>query len=180
MASDANLSVDRREAANAAISSAIATLNMVLFEPDIRTALVGVPLFTHTMVAFSAVFLLKVSWKWGPAFLNIDQHQVLGLVQRVIDIMSGVKASDKHLTYHIANGLNRMLAKFRLRDNEASSQINAVSNRMEISENGLLAQAQIPTSFGSFGLDFPESWDEFPTSLDSFPVPFSGVPGRYE
>ena len=87
ISSDANLSIDRCEAANTAISSAMATLNMVLHEPDIRKALVGVPLFTHTMVAFSAVFLLKVAWKWGSAPLNIDHHQVLGLVQDVIDVL---------------------------------------------------------------------------------------------
>jgi hypothetical protein len=178
IASDANLSLDRREAANTAISSAMATLNMVLYEPDIRTALVGVPLFTHTMVAFSALFLLKVAWKWSSAFLNIDQRQVLGLVHNVIDIMSGVKASDKHLTAHIANGLNKILAKFRSRESGAPLHFDPNINGIGITENQGLGQEPATNSFETFGLDFPETWDEFPNSLDFFPVPISGVAGR--
>jgi hypothetical protein len=170
MASDAHFSMERREAANVAISSAMATLNMVLYEPDIRSALVGVPLFTHTMVAFSAVFLLKVAWMWSSAPLNIDQRQVLSLVQSVIDILSGVQASDKHLTYHIANGLKKMLAKLRTRDLSPSGQANSVVNEMGMVQNSGMGQQSMGDSLNAFGLDFPDTWNDFPTSLDFFPI----------
>ena len=176
IASDANLSIDRREAANTAISSAMATLNMVLHEPDIRQALVGVPLFTHTMVAFSAVFLLKVAWKWGSAPLNIDHHQVLGLVQDVIDVLSNVKASEKHLTYHIANGLKKMLAKFRSREVGASSNFDFAMKAMDVVEKACLTSESALQSVEGFGVDFPETWNEFPVSLDFFPVSFPQLP----
>ncbi|KFY84866.1 hypothetical protein V500_08929 [Pseudogymnoascus sp. VKM F-4518 (FW-2643)] len=114
------LSMERKEAANIAISSAISTLNMLLHEPDIRGSIVGAQLFTHTMVAFCAVFLLKVAWLWDSVFLSINKQQVEELVQSLVDVMSNVSAGEKHLTYHIANGLTKMLDRFR---NRRSGQI---------------------------------------------------------
>ncbi|KAJ5308015.1 hypothetical protein N7476_008671 [Penicillium atrosanguineum] len=105
-------SMDRRESANIAISSAMACLNMVLEEPDIRDAIVGVPIFTHTMVTFSAVFLLKVAINWNSAYLSINARQVRRLVERVIELMNCVSAGERHLTRHIARGLGKMLERF--------------------------------------------------------------------
>ncbi|KAJ5723447.1 hypothetical protein N7488_001482 [Penicillium malachiteum] len=105
-------SMDRKESANIAISSAMACLNMVLEEPDIRDAIVGVPIFTHTMVTFSAVFLLKVAINWNSAYLSINARQVRRLVERVIELMNCVSAGERHLTRHIARGLGKMLERF--------------------------------------------------------------------
>ncbi|KAJ5130465.1 uncharacterized protein N7515_006504 [Penicillium bovifimosum] len=105
-------SLDRKESANVAISSAMACLNMVLEEPDIRDAIVGVPIFTHTMVTFSAVFLLKVAINWNTAYLSINARQVRRLVERVIELMNCVSAGERHLTRHIARGLGKMLERF--------------------------------------------------------------------
>ncbi|GIJ87888.1 hypothetical protein Asppvi_006801 [Aspergillus pseudoviridinutans] len=105
-------SMDRKESANIAISSAMACLNMVLEEQDIRDAIVGVPIFTHTMVTFSAVFLLKVAVNWNSAYLSIDGRQVRRLVERVIELMNCVSAGERHLTRHIARGLSKMLERF--------------------------------------------------------------------
>ncbi|KAI9928907.1 hypothetical protein MW887_001300 [Aspergillus wentii] len=105
-------SMDRKESANIAISSAMACLNMVLEEQDIRDAIVGVPIFTHTMVTFSAVFLLKVAVNWNSAYLSIDGRQVRQLVERVIELMNCVSAGERHLTRHIARGLGKMLERF--------------------------------------------------------------------
>ncbi|KKK12145.1 hypothetical protein AOCH_000689, partial [Aspergillus ochraceoroseus] len=104
-------SMDRKESANIAISSAMACLNMVLEEQDIRDAIVGVPIFTHTMVTFSAVFLLKVAVNWNSAYLSLDRRQVRGLVERVIALLTCVSAGERHLTRHIARGLSKMLER---------------------------------------------------------------------
>lgn len=84
-ASSDSLSYDRREAANIAISAATSTLTLIFEEPDLRKAMTGLPLFTHTMVsntvvrdvyetltsyaglqvAFCATFLLKMAKTWG-------------------------------------------------------------------------------------------------------------------
>lgn len=105
-------SMDRKECANTAISAAMACLNMVLEDQDVRDAIVGVPIFTHTMVTFSAVFLLKVAVNWNSAYLNIDGRQVRHTVERVIELMTCVSAGERHLTRHIARGLGKMLERF--------------------------------------------------------------------
>ncbi|KAJ5239991.1 hypothetical protein N7468_004610 [Penicillium chermesinum] len=107
-----SFSMDRKESANIAISSAIACLNMVLEEPDIRDAIVGVPIFTHTMVTFSAAFLIKVAMNWNSAYLSINARQVRQIVERVIELMNCVSAGERHLTRHIARGLGKMLERF--------------------------------------------------------------------
>ncbi|RAK76928.1 putative C6 transcription factor [Aspergillus fijiensis CBS 313.89] len=105
-------SMDRKESANTAIASAMACLNMVLEEPDIRDEIVGVPIFTHTMITFSAVFLLKVAINWNSAYLSLDGRQVRRLVERVIELLNCVSAGERHLTRHIARGLGKMLERF--------------------------------------------------------------------
>lgn len=106
------LSIERRECANIAVSCAEAILRTVLNEPDIRNGLVGVPLYLHTMVTFSATFLLKVHQKWKTAQLGTDLVVIEGLVVRIINLLRESKASERHLTYHIATGLSKMLDKF--------------------------------------------------------------------
>lgn len=105
--------MDRRECANTAISAAMSCLNMVLEDQDVRDAIVGVPIFTHTLVTFSAVFLLKVAVNWNSAYLSIDGRQVRHTVERIIELMNCVSAGDRHLTRHIARGLSKMLDRFQ-------------------------------------------------------------------
>ncbi|KAL4781855.1 hypothetical protein BJX76DRAFT_334326 [Aspergillus varians] len=122
-------SMDRKESANIAISSAMACLNMVLEEQDIRDAIVGVPIFTHTMVTFSAVFLLKVAVNWNSAYLSLDSGQVRSLVERVIDLLNCVSAGERHLTRHIARGLSKMLERFDSWDVSNGAPAGAVGDR---------------------------------------------------
>ena len=134
------LSTARKESANIAISSAMSTLAFILDEADVRNNIIGIPLFTHTMLAFSAVFLLKVTLKWSAGgggtsnplvraasktssssssaaarttgiYINVDA--VEDLVERVISLLHDAVANEKHLTRHIARGLSKLLASFR-------------------------------------------------------------------
>lgn len=162
--------MERKEAANIAISSAISTLNMLLHEPAIRGSIVGAQLFTHTMVAFCAVFLLKVAWLWDSVFLSINKQQVEELVQSLVDVMSNVSAGEKHLTYHIANGLTKMLDRFR---NRRSGQIGGVGVRTRHAP--ITARAKVPPQqqdpivepFDIYGLDL-DGWNDFGTTFDFF------------
>ncbi|THC87703.1 hypothetical protein EYZ11_012851 [Aspergillus tanneri] len=118
------MSDGRKKYANMAIQSAIGTLLVVLDEPDIQTALVGVPLYLHSMITFAAVFLLKIAAKGcssnipgnqqnsiASAGLLIDVAYVRALVGRVIELMISCskRASERHLSHHIARGLRKML-----------------------------------------------------------------------
>ncbi|KAK9243156.1 hypothetical protein V1506DRAFT_545364 [Lipomyces tetrasporus] len=157
----ARLSTDRKEAADMAISSAIATLHMVLEEPDIRNSIVGVNLYTHAMVAFSTVFLLKIAWNWKATSLNVDQAQVYDLVERIITLMSSVRASDKHITFHIANGLRRILTHLRLREGKR------IETQVAGEEEKVVVADDEDTSSLGFGF-FDESWNDFANLMDMF------------
>ena len=123
------MSPERIKRANLAIESAIGTLLVVLEQPDIQRALVGVPLYLHSMITFAAVFLLKIAAKGcsssipgsqsqrnsiASAGLLIDVAYVRGLVGQVIGLMVSCskRASERHLSHHIARGLRKMLTGF--------------------------------------------------------------------
>ncbi|KAL2816949.1 hypothetical protein BJX63DRAFT_419819 [Aspergillus granulosus] len=120
------MSAERKKRANLAIESAIGTLMVVLDEPDIQRALVGVPLYLHSMITFAAVFLLKIAAKGcssvvpgsqnqqnsiASASLHIDVSYVRALVGRIVELMVSCskRASERHLSYHISRGLKKML-----------------------------------------------------------------------
>jgi hypothetical protein len=121
------MSPERRKRANIAIESAIATLKVVLDERDIQMALVGVPLYLHSMITFAAVFLLKIAAKVcsngtnpggqgqnssiASAGLLVDIGYVRDLVGRIVEMMVSCsqRASERHLSHHIARGLRKML-----------------------------------------------------------------------
>ena len=124
------LSTERRECANIAISSAIACLKLVLEEPSIRDAVVGVPLYLHTNIVFAAGFLLKMQARWKVARFDIDSDMVTDIIERVISLLQDAKASDRHLTYHVARGLSSMLAKFKERARHERPQFQGHASGM--------------------------------------------------
>ncbi|KAF2876862.1 fungal-specific transcription factor-like protein [Massariosphaeria phaeospora] len=143
-ASSESFSHDRREAANIAITAATSTLALIFEEPDLRRALSGVPIFTHTMVAFCATFLLKMAKTWGgvaqaasPEWtmepiglgLNFNIGQVLSLTRRSANLQARVAESlnEKHLIRHIVAGVRELLNHFDT-PGTPSSQDNASLN----------------------------------------------------
>ncbi|EUC38743.1 hypothetical protein COCVIDRAFT_87173 [Bipolaris victoriae FI3] len=123
-----SLSYDRREAANIAITAATSTLTLIFEEPDLRRAMTAVPIFTHTMLAFSATFLLKIAKTWGgvaqaqsPEWateplglgLNFNINQVLSLSRRSASFLAKVAdtLNKKHITRHIVQGINDLLKR---------------------------------------------------------------------
>jgi hypothetical protein len=108
-----SLSFDRREAANIAISAATSTLSLLFSEPDLRSAMPAVPVFTHTMVAFCATFLLKIikQWTCTDPVLDINVPQVIALARQAASFLAKVaeNVNEKHLSSHIVQGINDLL-----------------------------------------------------------------------
>ena len=136
------LSYDRREAANIAITAATSTLTLIFEEPDLRRAMSAVPIFTHTMIAFCATFLLKMAKTWGTAAqvrspesagepiglgLNFNTAQVVSLARRSATFLAKVaeNLSEKHLTRHIVHGINLLLKQLDMMGTPSSSVENA-------------------------------------------------------
>lgn len=131
-----NLSWERREAANLAISAATSTLNLIIEEIDLYKALSGVPIFTHTMIAMCASFLLKMAVVFGTpttsgglpeddqnTFVPRDLGQIgltfrtgeaLALVENLARLLSTMaeNVSHRHLASHIVAGLQQLLQRF--------------------------------------------------------------------
>ncbi|KAB8261098.1 hypothetical protein BDV32DRAFT_148965 [Aspergillus pseudonomiae] len=134
LTSKSPLSLAHREAANAAIAAAISTLTLILEDDDLRRAFPGVPIFTYTMVAFCATFLLKMAATWGKSStqfgLAVNTSHIVSLVQRSADMLANVAMSlnERHLAKHIATGMLEMLQQFRALD---ESDVTELSNRIE-------------------------------------------------
>lgn len=108
------LSTERKEFTNMAISAAASILTFVLEEEDLRRALVGTPLYVHTMIAFASVFLMKVATKWNRIMGFNIEHSYLNvshLLEKMIVLLKSSVTSDRHVLHHIAAGLEKMLAK---------------------------------------------------------------------
>ncbi|RPA96052.1 hypothetical protein L873DRAFT_1695690 [Choiromyces venosus 120613-1] len=95
-----NLSPLRKEYANIAINSAASVLAAVLDESSIRDSLIGVPLYIDTMIAFAAVFLLKVTARWkGVGFSSLAPAQVWAQVGMVIELLKEKQAGEQHIIH---------------------------------------------------------------------------------
>ncbi|KAE8311823.1 hypothetical protein BDV41DRAFT_316370 [Aspergillus transmontanensis] len=134
LTSKSPLSLAHREAANAAIAAATSTLTLILEDDDLRRAFPGVPVFTYTMVAFCATFLLKMAATWEKSStqsgLTLNTRHIVSLVQRSADLLANVAMSlnERHLARHIATGMLEMLQQFRALD---ESEINDLNDRIE-------------------------------------------------
>lgn len=182
------LSAARKKHAEIAIKSAILTLKIVLDEPDIQASLVGTQLFLHSMITFAAVFLLKIAIKVHPACvrgpdgqrnslaaanIDIDLAHVLEIIEEIANLMISVsrKASERHVSHHIARGLSKMLAGFR-----EWEQKNAQHNSNNSNNNRQPVQSQQHTRpswlhdtnslFGPISLTNPQTIGERATMLN--------------
>lgn len=63
------------------------------------------------MIAYASVFLMKIATKWNTIGLNVDSSFVWQLLERMINLLKTTVTSNRHLLYHIAAGLEKMLAK---------------------------------------------------------------------
>lgn len=103
------MSIARRNYANLASSCATSVLRIAIQEPEMRAALVGVPLYIHTMITYAAVFLLKAQQQWRALQLDLDSALVHDLIGQVIRLLNDGKSGDRHMSCHIASGLTKLL-----------------------------------------------------------------------
>jgi len=175
-ASSETLSYDRREAANIAISAATSTLTLIFEEPDLRRAMTAVPIFTHTMIAFCATFLLKMAKTWGgvtqaasPEWatepvglgLNFNIGQVLSLSRRSANFLAKVAESlnEKHLTRHIARGIKELLKHFDAPGTPASTTVVPPSQH-DASETRPLETVN-SIGLGGTGVDYMDGYNMY-------------------
>lgn len=159
----------------------MAIMRMVLLEPDVRSAIVGVPLYLHTMISYSAVFLLKVHQKWKAFELGTDSASICELVGKIIELLGQARAGERHLVYQISNGLRKMLDRFiewEIQDSQA------LATTMEPQDNTQHSQMspdyQAPNSMYDPNRDYPPTgFYAQPLGLYDFPIGFFDVFSSY-
>jgi hypothetical protein len=127
----AGMSWDRQEAANNATIAAMSTVRLITEDSELQDALIGLPIFTHAMIAVCASFLLKLAVVFGePASagehslslpndltdygLNFQTKIALTNVERLARVLSRVadKASQRHVARQVVTGLEELLQRF--------------------------------------------------------------------
>jgi hypothetical protein len=93
-----------------AIKAAHSILEHFTDEPSYRDALVGMPLYLHSMIAFAVVFLMRLSIRWHTIGISISpSERTFPLIEGIIKLLRGCKAGAAHMVFSMANGFERML-----------------------------------------------------------------------
>ena len=111
-----------QDSAAAAVSAAIATIEMVLSDHDIRESLVGIPHYLHSMIAFACVFLLKISIQYSGQY--IEDGFVRELTMKAVDHFRSTAVGKWHLVHLMADGLEK-LARSNKRSATTSTNVLA-------------------------------------------------------
>lgn len=93
----------------AAVTAATSIIEYVLTDDDVRDALVGIPHYIHSMIAFACVFLLKIAAQHSGQY--IDDNSVIDLVTRAVRQFRATPVGKWHLVQLMAGGLEKMLRK---------------------------------------------------------------------
>ncbi|OAA60326.1 Zn(2)-C6 fungal-type DNA-binding domain protein [Niveomyces insectorum RCEF 264] len=135
---DLNMSWERQEVANNAIAAATSTIRLVVEDIDLRTMLIGMPIFVHAMIAVCASFLLKMAVVFSPSVppgaitrasiddtlhlprdlacygLNFHTKNALADVKSLVRVLgvAADNASQQHVARQVVTGLRELLQRF--------------------------------------------------------------------
>ncbi|KAG6016442.1 hypothetical protein E4U43_003650 [Claviceps pusilla] len=110
------MSDERREFINLAISSAFGALELILDDPDMRPAVIGVPLYLLTTIAYACLFLMKAQTQWKSANLNIRYENVATVMEGIVALLEETSPCVRHVAHYLGRGLSGMLKKFQQRN----------------------------------------------------------------
>ena len=95
------------ENASAAVQAAIAIINLLLDDRDAQLAIGYVPHHIHGMVAFAAMFLLKIATKYSQQ-LFVDLARFRQLIGGLAQHFKTIDVGKDHLIHRMAEGLEKM------------------------------------------------------------------------
>ncbi|KAF4452036.1 c6 transcription [Fusarium albosuccineum] len=122
---------DRQEASNITITAAMSVARLIADDEGLQKALIGLPIFTHAMIAVCASFLLKMAVVFGEPDagdfrilrlpknlaeygLNFHTKTALTTVERLVCVLGQVadNASQRHTARQVVSGLGELLQQF--------------------------------------------------------------------
>lgn len=157
---------DLTEIAETAIVSATCILRTLNKDREIQSHLNGLPLYFDTMIAFAAVFLLKVAIDYS-GIIQVDAGETLSLVQQSKDVLKEIASTmnPKHLLVQIGDGIHLLLDRYKATTNHAlvgSFGTGTLSNDMLLptpDANGFVMGDELDWMNGDFGGFLPSSYD---------------------
>lgn len=171
-----DLPTSLRPLASRAIDAAHFILQYTMEELSYRESLVGIPLYLHSMLAFAAVFLMKIAHKWHTIGVNIDpETQTKPLIEGMIRTLRGCRAGANHMVYSMASGFERLLKQW------GKSATNGVSQRSLLPRPDALHRTEsgtvlTPSMHSSPEYAMGQNYD--PTlSSESYEVPLTAMSG---
>ncbi|KAK8090883.1 hypothetical protein PG994_000388 [Apiospora phragmitis] len=104
--------MELEEVANHAVLAASAILRAVVADLEIQGFLDGLPTYFDTMIAFAAVFLLKVSTKYI-SMVQVDLQEIRRLLRTLLATLKKVTLSmhQRHLLVSITAGIESLLCR---------------------------------------------------------------------
>jgi hypothetical protein len=104
------ISPDMEEFANSAIDSAAHIVCAIAIDQGIQSSLANLTTYFHTMLAFAAVFLLKMV-RQGPLNIKTDKEEIFGLIDQLLTVLVSITAEvhSHHLLYSLASSIQRLM-----------------------------------------------------------------------
>ncbi|KAG6095166.1 hypothetical protein E4U30_002708 [Claviceps sp. LM220 group G6] len=128
------MSEERRELVNLAVDSAFGALELILSDPDMRPAVIGVPLYLLTTIAYACLFLMKAQTQWRSANLNIRYESVRAIIEGIVMLLEETSPCVRHVAHYLGRGLHGMLQKFQERHAlETQQQLQQVGQSVSTS-----------------------------------------------
>ena len=104
------ISSDMEEFANSAMDSAAHIVRAIATDYGIQSSLANSTTYFHTMLAFAAVFLLKMT-RQGPMNIKTDKEEIFRLIEQLITVLVSMTAEvhSDHLLYSLASSISKLL-----------------------------------------------------------------------
>lgn len=172
----ANLPNNLRPLAAKAIDAAHFILRYTMDEPAYRESLVGIPLYLHSMIAFAAVFLMKIAHKWHTIGVELDpETHTKPLIEAMIRTLRACKAGNNHMVYSMANGFERLLKQWgkNVTNGSAYQSLLPRPEALHRTDSGTLLT---PSMHSSPEYTMGQNFDSTITS-DAYEYPMSAMSG---
>ena len=164
------LTPELEEVAQAALQSAKAILRTIIMDEEMQSHLNGLPLYFDTMIAFAAVFLLKVATKFT-ATVRSDSNQILLLVGDMARVLKQCtsRMHRQHLLVCIADGISALLQKCK----DAEHRQHPVAENFHQHQNMIVDHTDpISGGFDWTNYDFLLSSQDAMPGFDTWPMNF--------
>ena len=162
-----------------AAQAATQIFELLLNDVSLRNGLVGMPHYTHTMIAFASGFLLQLTAKYDSTF--VSQATVLDLIARLVEQLRSMPTGNWHLVRLLVEGLEKMLKTSQRAATSTHGSIGGFHTPTPQMSNGQmhngsgLAPMDFMPRHGHYNMGPPDAFNMPDFGLSSSFLPFEDV-----